>query len=387
MKNKKKIIIIVAIALVVMLAVTLSLVAGVYKMFLSPADFTDYIIPVSGDGTGYYRYCYEELNESEKKIYSIVLEQIPSQPEKIEVPQLQDGDLNKVFKALSYDNPQLFNMGLNCRLFTQGQKSFFEVDYTMDSATYQSRLAEVENIANVIVEGASQHTSDYEKEKYVHDYIINHCVYVDAAEGSNANNIYGCLVEGKASCEGYSRAFQYLLSKLDISNRIVTGEAASDGVNYIAHMWNFVWLDDKGYFVDVTWDDPKGDSPLSLHTYFNVNTNDILIKHRNIEQPIPLTTEVEYNYYVYEATYLQIGSGDTFETAVSNAVYNALYNSQNCVEFRFPNGAVAQQARNSLFNTGVIYNVYTEAGVFTSSGSGQVYYVADDAMNTICLFF
>ncbi len=386
MKKNKAISLIIA-AIAVIAIVTVSLVYGVYSAFLKPDDFNNYVIPVSGSGSGYFRHCYEELNENEKKLYSIVLPQLYEHSEKIEVPKLTDGDLSAVLSALSYDNPDLFNMGINCKIYKSGYKHFFEAEYSMGKQEYKSQLQQVEQIVQAIVEGAAEYTDVYEKEKYVHDYIINHCSYAEVSQSANANTVYGCLVEGKASCEGYSRAFQFILNKLDIDNRIITGEGATDGVNYNAHMWNYVYLGGKGYFVDVTWDDPKGDVPVLNHTYFNVNTNDILLKHRSIGQEVPLSTDTEYNYFVRESLYLEIGSGDAFENAVSNAVHTARYKNQNAVELRFPNGAVAAQARNSLFNSGVIYNIYTEAGVFITSGSGQVYYMADDSMNTICIFF
>lgn len=385
---KKSKIALIIVAVVVASAVVIgSLLVGIYNGFLKPQSFNDYIIPSSGDNTGSYRYCYEELTENEKKLYSIILPQLYVQPERIEVPQLEEGDLNNVFKALSYDNPDLFNLGLNCKMYSSGYKHFFEADYTIDNSTYKSRLQEVENIAAVIIDGANQFTSQYEKEKYVHDYIINHCTYIDPSESENASNIYGCLVEGKATCEGYSRAFQYLLNRLNIPNRIVTGEGATDGVNYIAHMWNLVYIENKPYFVDVTWDDPKSESSIIRHTYFNVTTEEIFKKHRNLVQTVPLCTDTEHNYFIAESAYIEIGSGEAFETAVSNAVFNALYKQQESVELRFPDGAVMEQAKNSLFNSGVIYNVYTDAGIFISSGAGQVYYITDDEMNTICLFF
>lgn len=385
--KKSKVISIIALAVVAIIVVTGCLMSGIYTAFLKPADFSSYIVPVSGYGTGYFRHCYEELNENEKQIYSIVLPELYAQSAKIEIPELSDGDLSNILKALSYDNPDLFNLGLNCRIYDSGYKHFFEAEYAIDNAVYKSQLQQAEEIAQVIADGASEYTDIYEKEKYVHDYIINHCTYIEPQESTNANTVYGCLVEGKASCEGYARAFQFVLNKLDVDNRLITGEAATDGVNFIAHMWNFVYLDGKGYFVDVTWDDPKGASSVLNHNYFNVNTNDILLKHRNIAQPVPLCTDTEHNYFVRESVYLEMGSGEAFETAVSNAVHTARYKNQNSVELRFPNGAVAEQAKNSLFNSGVIYNVYTDAGIFLTSGSGQVYYMTDDSLNTICIFF
>lgn len=377
-------IIIIVIAIIVL---TGSLIAGVYNAVLKPSDFSSYTVPVSGYGTGYFRHCYEELNDNEKKLYSIALPQLYEHSDRVEIPQLVDGDLSKVLKALSYDNPDLFCLGLNCRVYKSGYKFFFEAEYSIDSETYKAQLKQVNEIAQAIADQALQYTDKYEQEKFVHDYIINHCAYTAPSESGGANTAYGCLVEGKAACEGYSRAFQLVLNKLDIDNRIITGEGATDGVNYIAHMWNYVVLDGKGYFVDVTWDDPKGEGAVLTHNYFNVNTTDILREHRSIIQPVPLCTDVEHNYFIRETLYLQVGSGEAFETAVSNAVHTAKYKNQNSVEFRFPNGAVLEQAKNSLFNSGVIYNVYTDAGIFLSSGSGQVYYMTDDTLCTICIFF
>ena len=71
--KKSKLTIIVALIVAGVIAVTGSIVLGVYNGFLKPQSFNDYIIPVSGFGTGYFRHCYEELNDNEKKLYSIVL--------------------------------------------------------------------------------------------------------------------------------------------------------------------------------------------------------------------------------------------------------------------------------------------------------------------------
>ena len=107
--KKSKVAAIIAAVVAIVIVVTGCLAVGVYNGFLKPADFNDYIVPVSGKGTGYYRHCYEELNENEKKLYSIVLPEIYKQKAKIEVPQLEDGSLTNVLKALSYDNPDMFN--------------------------------------------------------------------------------------------------------------------------------------------------------------------------------------------------------------------------------------------------------------------------------------
>ena len=388
-KNKsKKGVFAAIIAVVVVFAVVVSgiVVTALYNSFLKPTEF-QFVAPVSGDGTGYYRHAYNELTDSEKNVYSVILQSIYTQPERIEIPQLGDGNLTTVFEALSYDNPDLFHLGLNCKVYTEGYKTYFETDYILDYADYTAKLQEAKDIASVIIDGASIYTSPYEKEKYVHDYIINHCSYIEPSESAMANNMYGCLVEGRASCEGYSRAFQYILNALNIDNRIVTGESADDGVNFTNHMWNYVVLENSGYFVDLTWDDPRSEGSVLRHTYFNATTNDILLKHRNIQQNLPLCTDTKYNYYVYENAFFNIGSGEVFESMVSNAVHTAVQRQYKCVELRFSDRAVMEQAKNTLFNTGIIYSVYNEVGLILDTNAAKVYYSSDDQMNTICLFF
>ena len=175
-KNGKKGLLAVVVALVVAFAIFVSglVVVFLYNAVLKPSNF-NYVVPASGEGTGYYRHNYFELNESEQKLYSVIIQNIYTQPERIEVPELNDGDLTKVFKAISHDNPDLFNLGLNCSIYTEGLKTYFETEYIIPYDDYTTKLQEVNDIASVIIDNASIYTSNYEKEKYIHDYIINHC--------------------------------------------------------------------------------------------------------------------------------------------------------------------------------------------------------------------
>ena len=387
--NKKTTKIIVALVAVffVAMAVCGTLLYAIYDTSLKPATFENLQAPPSGVDSGYYRHCYYELTAEEQAIYTVVLDSIYNMPEKIEIPELNTGNLNKIFTALSYDNPDLFCLGTNCKVYKEGLKTFFEPTYTMTLEEYKKQKTELDTIVSVILKGAQNFTMVYEKELYVHDYIVSNTVYVDPEVDASANSVYGCLVKGKASCEGYSRAFQYLLSQLNIDNRLVTGESTEDGVNYIGHMWNYVILDGQGYFVDVTWDDPKTSTQVLRHTFFNVNSNDILLEHRNIEQTLPLCTANKYNYFVYEKAFVSSVATEQLEIAVENAVVNASQRKYKCVELRFNDAASLQQAKDTLFNTGVIYTIYKELGLIDSLEGAKVYYSTDEKMNAICLFF
>ncbi len=389
MKNNKIIKILVALVAVVLVAAAVcgSLLYAIYDTNLRPAEFENLKAPASGIDSGYYRHCYYELSAEEQAIYTVILDSIYDMPERIEIPQLNTGNLNKIFTAISYDNPDLFCLGLNCKVYKEGLKTFFEPTYSMDKETYKKQKAELDALVSAILKGADKYTMAYEKELYVHDYLVTNCVYTDPETGASANTAYGCIVGGKASCEGYARAFQYLLSKLNIDNRLVTGESTEDGENYIGHMWNYVILDGEGYFVDVTWDDPKTSTQVLRHTFFNVTTDDILLEHRNIEQSLPLCTATKYNYFVYEKAFVNNVATEQLETAVENAAYNSSSRGYKCIELRFNDMDSLNTAKDTLFNTGVIYTIYHDLGLIEDLAGAKVYYSTDEKMNALCLFF
>ncbi len=388
-KIDKKTKILTALIAVFLVAIVVSgtLLYAIYDTSLKPTEFSNLNAPPSGDNTGYYRHCYYELSAEEQGIYTVIIDSIYEMPERIEIPAMGTGNLTGIFTALSYDNPDLFCLGTDCKVYKEGLKTFFEPTYALDYETYTKQKNEVETVTSVVLKGAEQYTSVYEKELYIHDYLVTNCVYVDPETSTSANSVYGCLVNGKASCEGYARAFQYLLNKLNINNRLVTGESTEDGEAYIGHMWNYVVLDGEGYFVDVTWDDPKTATQVLRHTFFNVTTNDILLEHRNIEQTLPLCTAKKYNYFVYENAFINNIATEQLEVAVENAVYNSSRRGYKCVELRFNDGESLNSAKDTLFNTGVIYTIYHDLGLIEDLVGAKVYYSTDEKMNALCLFF
>ena len=376
----------VIIAILVAAIVIGGVLAIIYGVILKPTDFK-HIIPASGDGTGYYRHCYDSLNDNERFVYSVILQEIHSQPDKIEIPSLDGCDLSKIYEALSLDNPDLIGLSYNCKSYKMGNKTYFIPTYEFSDSESEKYLRQTKDVVDEIVSGAEKYYTDYEKEKYVHDYIINNCTYADPEEGHSVNTAYGCLVLGKASCEGYSRAFQMIMNELDIDNRLVTGESIDSDGGYVGHMWNYVVIDGNGYFIDLTWDDPEGGEEVLRHTYFNFGTTEMFKSYRNIAQDLPLCNAIDYNYFIKEGAYFNVGSGDTFRSLVSASVKNAIGKGYSCVELKFSDEIVLEQAKNSLFVEGDIYSIYESYGLIENVAGAQVYYSTDTNMNTICIFF
>lgn len=85
--------------------------------------------------------------------------------------------------------------------------------------------------------------------KLVHDYLVDTVTY-DHTYSKNSGFAHGALLEGKATCQGYSFAFYEIMQHLFIPCNIWIGLGGG-----VLHAWNFVELNDYWYDLDVTWDD------------------------------------------------------------------------------------------------------------------------------------
>jgi hypothetical protein len=142
----------------------------------------------------------------------------------------------------------------------------------------------------------------YEKDLVLHDWLIENTYYdestfgLDLTQSHDPDNEtpYGPLLRGKATCLGYTTAFQLLMDMLEIPCIIVEGYVRKGEV----HAWNMVELDGDWYAVDVTWDDPVGlfgSNPKRSHMFFNV-TSDFLRDqdHQWEDSTAPEATATEY---------------------------------------------------------------------------------------------
>lgn len=170
------------------------------------------------------------------------------------------------------------------------------VQYSIPADTDGTMAAALEAAVQRYLAGIDDTMPEYTREKIIHDRMVAHITYDDTT--TNCANIYGALVEGKALCEGYARAFQYLLCRAGIQGYFVEGQAG--GVN---HAWNLVVIDDEYYYVDITWDDPADDHPeieetrIVDYAYFNVTTAELERTHV-IESPwVPECTATKNNFF------------------------------------------------------------------------------------------
>ena len=136
----------------------------------------------------------------------------------------------------------------------------------------------VDNEVKKIISQAKMPNSDFEKIKWVHDYICNTVSY-DAvhrrAAGSShvQSTAYGALRYNTALCQGYAVLCYRLLKEIGIDCRIVTGNAIVSGESE-RHAWNLVKYGDAYYNMDVTLDDVN-----ETYDYFLKSDKDFAADH------------------------------------------------------------------------------------------------------------
>ena len=187
-----------------------------------------------------------------------------------------DYKLNKVFQsaldAFFYDHPELFYIDItkltlnttyttigpiekySTKLYPRDNKSYLH-DYFNSNTNVEDAITKVEKVKNNFIR-EFKGCNDYNKILEVHNALGNTLEYDSTLKKDNIHNIYGALVNKEVVCEGYAKAFKYLLNALDVECILVCGNAKNSSGHTESHMWNYVKLNNNWYGVDVTWDDP-----------------------------------------------------------------------------------------------------------------------------------
>ncbi|WDV45688.1 S-layer homology domain-containing protein [Clostridiaceae bacterium M8S5] len=128
--------------------------------------------------------------------------------------------------------------------------------------------------------------SDLQKEKAIHDYIINNTVYYKYDKDSikdipeYCHTAYGVLIYGTGVCDGYAEATNVLLNRVGIESKLVFGHAKNkDNTDTIGHAWNLVKIDGKYYHLDVTWDDDD-ENQKACYDFFNLTDEEMRKTHK-----------------------------------------------------------------------------------------------------------
>lgn len=274
---------------------------------------------------------YKSLTETEKSYYDAIVKACENGKLSVELKDVSldcfEEEIERTMYVFKRDHPEYFwiNGGYS---YIRPSRVFNDVnltlstydfwDYIIDSKKYTDELdAEIEKVIGL----ANRYETNYEKAIFVHDYLVKTVIYdhdalADAQKTSHnpkseyIYTAYGALVNKKAVCSGYAKAFQIVMHRLGINCDYVTGNAGGE-----SHGWNTVLLDNEDYYIDVTWDDANlTDEKGNLtypdgveYEYFCVTTQQ-LEKTHTIDYSIinhPECTATKYDYFLYHGYYLE----------------------------------------------------------------------------------
>lgn len=336
----------------------------------------------------------EKSAASIDEIYAAIYEGLSEKSDHITIKGKMDiDDVKKAMNMVHSDHPEIFwinGYSISSGIFDSEIEINVLNNYSSDEL--DAMLNEIKAAADTVISEIPLNADDFQKIVSVHDTLIRNTTYdtESAALGKNGlwGTIYGCLVNGKAVCQGYSEAFQYIMQLLDIPCGTVTGRAwdsefytALDGeTQSISHAWNYVMVNGKYYWVDVTWDDPDEGkvtgSPI-MHSYCLIDDKR-LFKSRCLSSDqtnVPICDSMDDNYFVRNNSYI-----DSY--SLQN-VGNAIISSSDCneegeTELMFADESAYRDAIEGLFDRSEMFDL---GDYITFSDS--IYYTTIDNMYVI----
>lgn len=285
------------------------------KGYAEPADATQDVTILKDTRENAFAdtdYFYEYLSDEEKIVYMEILTSLQNRQSDVELSTTDPDLVNGVFQSVLNDHPEIFYVEMYHYVkYTRNDaivRILFSGDFSMTEEEQAYNQSRIDAYVEECLRGIDVNASEYDKVKYVYDYIIRNTDY--NLDSENNQNICSVFVNQVSVCQGYAKAFQYLLKKLGMEVIFVKGRIRGGE----AHAWNMVRVDGEYYYVDVTWGDAiyqqdeayevSVELPIEDYDYLCVTTEMMNVTHQvDSIAPLPECTSLLANYYVREGVY------------------------------------------------------------------------------------
>lgn len=271
------------------------------------------------------------------------------------------------------EQPELFWLsGYETETLTVGNVlQSVTIDFRWCYEEIGQRRHELAGVVEQFLSTVPADATDYQKSKLVHDYLVKHITYGNV-EGQN---IYAALVEGRCVCNGYAKAYCYLMRKLGVACDKINGTAGGQ-----SHAWNVVTLEGVTCYTDVTWDDldsfdASGNEYVS-YQWLNVAREDIARSHQaeqKEQQEQADDNSRAMTYFVQEDAWLESYTKgavlEIFQRQKESTLFTLRCSNQQCYE----------QALTQLIDKQEIYSILKGVGCQTSAISywtGELYTIS-----------
>lgn len=301
----------------------------------------------------------ETLNsDAEKKLYDLIAESVTVisetkdendhyRTERVNIKgvHMSESEIRRAINAFVFDNPQIFWLDNLFGYAYVGDDTMAEFYSVISADECEKKYVVLQSAINRIMASLEEGMSESDREKFMHDFIINNCIYNSTvssmSDGWEYFSAYGSIVKGEAVCEGYAKSMQLLLNLSGIECTTIRGD--SEGVG---HMWNVVNIDNEWYHLDSTWDDTTNGA---IYDFFNVDDEMIKTSHTispNVyEASFDESSEndLRYNFFVPECNSTKAGYYSqnaaviiSFDEETEKKVVSALVSAANSKEQYLP---------------------------------------------------
>ncbi len=257
-----------------------------------------------------YFYMKRLQGERERNVYLRLMDGILNFKEVILIDEVISNErIATIMEYIQKDRPDIFWIDGGCSLTREGE---LVLDIT---PSYMHSRIDAEKMMQAMVKSKyykeldqllSKKESSFEKALAAYEYIIQHTEYEVNAIGKTsgyyreyAHDIHGVILKERAVCSGYSKTYQYFLTRHGVPCTVVSGVAQGG-----RHQWNLVNLGGEYYYIDTTWGDPvfsggeKKDPDYISYDYFCITTEELEQSHQPIfDEKMPLCTATTCNYY------------------------------------------------------------------------------------------
>lgn len=345
--------------------------------------FTEITIDEAEVAGGYY---YQLLSDGQQLVYKEILQGIREQAESIYIHCATANEFGMIYEYLLYDRPEVFWCTGMTQITSYSDYSEVRPGYICQGEELAGRSAQIEAAANACLAGIAIDAPDYEKVKYVFEYLVNTVDYnMDAPDNQN---IYSALVNRASVCAGYSRAAQYLLQRLGLECIYVVGTIPEQG----PHAWNIVKCNGQYYQMDVTFGDPvffQGESgsniPLDSINYGYLCCTDADMYRSHTPEPevyYPECVSMDLNYYVLNGMYYDVYDRDLILQNMNQSVFDM----QKAFTCKFPDEGLYQQAHDDVINN-LIPQAAQNLAVYYGLETVWYTYVEDPKMAAITVYW
>ena len=202
-------------------------------------------------------FYYQKMDRQKQAVYHGMLQGVRQLADQIQLPRVDGKELYDIFFQMRLDHSEIFwVVGFSWKYYPDSPNLIFVPEYLFEKGKIKEHqialTSRVEKLAR-----QAQGLSEWEKEKYVHDFICENVRY-DKLKKPYSHEIIGPLGQGVGVCEGIAKAVKVLCDALGLWCMIaICGNNPEKGIKY-RHTWNIVRIGGQYYHLDATFDNTLG---------------------------------------------------------------------------------------------------------------------------------